>query len=78
MKESRLNELMAKEDISLNEIMEVLGATLQSLSRHCKEIKLSLEEIENKINKLESEKDQKNLYGFIVDDEPDQDLCQIK
>jgi hypothetical protein len=34
---------------------------------------LSLEEIENKINKLESEKDQKNLYGFIVDDEPDQD-----
>ena len=49
MKESRLNELMAKEDISLNEIMEVLGATLQSLSRHCKEIKLSLEEIENKI-----------------------------
>ena len=81
MKESRLNELIEKsktEKISENEMLEVMAATLQSVSRHSKEIKYKLDQMTELL--FEIKKEMKNdsigtvLTGWgKIEEEPDQD-----
>lgn len=74
MTESRLNELLNKsknECISNEELFEVVAATLQSVSRHSKDIKAKLDELEKKIDDLLDDNNE-SFFGRIVE-EPDQD-----
>ena len=81
MKESRLNELIEKsktEKISENEMLEVMAATLQSVSRHSKDIKYKLDQMTELL--FEIKKEMKNdsigtvLTGWgKIEEEPDQD-----
>jgi hypothetical protein len=74
MTESRLNELLNKsknESISNEELFEVIAAALQSGSRHSKDIKAKLEEIDKKIDILIEETNE-SFFGRIIE-EPDQD-----
>ena len=79
MKSSRLDELMSKENLTISELAEICGSTLQSLSRHSNEIKSKLKDVENKIDALEKKID--DIYRFqpvfgviseMEDEEPDQ------
>lgn len=77
MKESRLNDLIEKcknQDITNNELMEVLSSTLQSLSRHSKEIKAKIDEQNIKLDKIIDmlENSPEQFFGRIIE-EPDQD-----
>jgi uncharacterized protein YnzC (UPF0291/DUF896 family) len=74
MTESRLNELINKsktDSITNEELFEVLAATLQSVSRHSKDIKSKLDDIDKKINTLMEETNE-SFFGRIIE-EPDQD-----
>lgn len=82
MKEYRLNELIEKlneDEISNNEILEVVAATLQSVSRHSKDIKYKLDQMTELL--FEIKKELKNdtassilkVWGKIEEEEPDQD-----
>ena len=78
MKESRLNELIEKsktEDISNNELFEVMAATLQSVSRHSKDIKYKLDQMSELLfemkKELKSNVNSLNGWGKI-EEEPDQ------
>lgn len=74
MTESRLNELLNKsktDSITNEELFEVLAATLQSVSRHSKDIKSKLDDIDKKINTLMQETTE-SFFGRIIE-EPDQD-----
>lgn len=71
---SRLDELMNKvkeNKIDLNEIAEICGETLKSLSRHSNDIKIKLSDIEKKLAQIESEliniKNDKPVFGIIDD-----------
>jgi hypothetical protein len=79
MKESRLNELIEKakqEEITNNEILEVMAATLQSVSRHSKDIKYKLDQMTELM--FEIKKELKNEVNHLtgwgkIEEEPDQD-----
>ena len=79
MKESRLNELLEKanqEQITNNEILEVLASTLQSVSRHSKDIKYKLDQMTELIFEVKKElkNDVNHLSGWgKIEEEPDQD-----
>ncbi len=81
MTEKRLDDLIEKsslEQISNEELLEVLAATLKSTSRHSKEIKQKLLSIENDLNEIKKKIEQPKFainWGKIEDDEeePDQD-----
>lgn len=80
MKESRLNELLEKSkqsEISNNEILEVMAATLQSVSRHSKDIKYKLDQMTELLFEIKKEiKNDVNhsvLTGWGKIEEPDQD-----
>jgi hypothetical protein len=76
MTHSRLEELISNPDITNQELAEILGATLLSVSKHAKEIKITLNPIDTKLEVIK-----KNLYileeksnfgfGIIMDDEED-------
>ena len=81
MTESRLNELIEKsksEKVSNEEILEVMAATLQSVSRHSKEIKQRLDQLTDLLIEIkqdvsiESSAVLLNGWGKI-EEEPDQD-----
>ena len=81
MTESRLNELIEKsksEKVSNEEILEVMAATLQSVSRHSKEIKQRLDQLTDLLIEIkqdvsiESSAVLFNGWGKI-EEEPDQD-----
>ena len=79
MTESRLNELINKsktDSITNEELFEVLAATLQSVSRHSKDIKSKLDDIDKKINTLMEETNE-SFFGRIIE-EPDQDWSGLK
>ena len=50
MKQSRLDELMNKEQLSTTELGEICGSILQSLSRHSNDIKNKLKDLEKYIS----------------------------
>lgn len=79
MKQSRLDELMTKENLSTAELGEICGSILQSLSRHSNDIKNKLKELEKRIDKIENKMTDvykfQPAFGIITDmeeDEPDQ------
>ena len=64
-----LNEKIEKETISLSELAEICSSALESSSRHSKDIKNALKNIEDKLNALE---DKSNLgFNVILEDEED-------
>lgn len=79
MKESRLNELLEKanqEQITNNEVLEVVASTLQSVSRHSKDIKYKLDQMTELM--FEIKKELKNDFNHLngwgkIEEEPDQD-----
>lgn len=74
MTQVRLDEILSKENISNNEIAEILGDMFVSSSKHFKEIKGQIktltdevEELKKEIQKLENKS---NLgFGIILDEE---------
>lgn len=74
MTQARLEELLSKENISNNEIAEILGDMFISSSKHFKELKgqvntltEQVEELKKEIQELESKS---NLgFGIILDEE---------
>ena len=80
MKQSRLDELMNKEQLSTTELGEICGSILQSLSRHSNDIKNKLKDLEKRIEKIEEKTD--GVYNFqpafgvisdLEEEEPDQE-----
>lgn len=78
MKQSRLDEILKKENVSNEELAEILGSMFVSVSKHMKEVKTKLEYLESKMNSIENiaEKTIQNVpvFGVITDfedDEPD-------
>lgn len=81
MKESRLNELIEKsktEKISENEMLEVMAATLQSVSRHSKDIKYKLDQMTELLFEIKKEIKNDSIGTVLtgwgkIEEEPDQD-----
>lgn len=81
MKQIRLDELMNKaadEKITLSEVAEIVGACLQSFSRHSNDIKAKLTLLEEQTYVLEEKLDmilnnQSPAFGVIVDDDDELD-----
>jgi hypothetical protein len=79
MTQARLDELIAKannSEIEVNEVAQICGAILESVSRHSKDIKSRLKVLEDKMSYIEERLDliQKNTspaFGIIIDDEED-------
>ena len=79
MTQNRLNDLNEKIEnntITLSEVAEICSAALESVSRHSKDIKGALKNIEEKIFDIEEkiqELDNKSNLGFsvIIEDEED-------
>lgn len=76
MTHSRLEELISNPDITNQELAEILGATLLSVSKHSKEIKSALNAIDTKLEVIQKKLDlleEKSNFGFgiIMDDEED-------
>ena len=79
MKQTRLDELNEKiknSEISIIEVAEIVSATLESSSRHSKEIKSRLSSIEENLNDMNKKLDKilNNLspaFGVVIDDEED-------
>ena len=82
MKQIRLDELMNKaadEKITLSEVAEIVGACLQSFSRHSNDIKAKLTLLEEQTYVLEEKLDmilnnQSPAFGVIVDDDDLDDI----
>lgn len=82
MKQIRLDELMNKaadEKITLSEVAEIVGACLQSFSRHSNDIKTKLSLLEEQTYVLEEKLDmilnnQSPAFGVIVDDDDLDDI----
>lgn len=74
MKQTRLDEILAKKDeVSISELAEICGATLLSISRHCTEIKNKMAAIEKKLNDMELKIKELDCnfnpaFGVIVED----------
>lgn len=71
-----LNEKIEKETITISELAEICSASLESSSRHSKDIKNMLKSIEEKLSVLEEkiqELEGKSNLGFsvILEDEED-------
>lgn len=71
-----LNEKIEKETITISELAEICSASLESSSRHSKDIKNILKSIEEKLSVLEEkiqELEGKSNLGFrvILEDEED-------
>ena len=81
MTQNRLNELnekIQKETISICEVAEICSASLESSSRHSKDIKNILKSIEDKLayieEKIQELEDKSNLgFGVILEDEEDEE-----
>ena len=81
MKQIRLDELMNKaadEKITLSEVAEIVGACLQSFSRHSNDIKAKLTLLEEQTYVLEEKlemilNNQSPAFGVIVDDDDELD-----
>lgn len=81
MKESRLNELIEKsktEKISENEMLEVMAATLQSVSRHSKDIKYKLDQMTELLFEIKKNINSEQMSTILngwgkIEEEPDQD-----
>ena len=76
MTHSRLEELITNPDITNQELAEILGATLLSVSKYAKEIKSTLNAIDSKLEVIQKKLDlleEKSNFGFgiIMDDEED-------
>ena len=76
MTHSRLEELITNPDITNQELAEILGAILLSVSKHAKEIKSTLNAIDSKLEVIQKKLDlleEKSNFGFgiIMDDEED-------
>ena len=76
MTQQRLEELLEKSDLTNQELAEILGATLLSVSKHSKEIKSALNAIDTKLEVIQKKLDlleEKSNFGFgiIMDDEED-------
>jgi hypothetical protein len=79
MTQSRLDELKDKiksDTIVLSEIAELCSETLETVSKHSKDIKSKLSNIENQLELLKKEiqemNEKSNLgFGVILDDEED-------
>ena len=79
MTEARLNEILSKaenEEISNNELLEVMAATLKSLSRHSKDIKSKIDKMEEMINGIKGNSNYFESWGKIIED-PDQEWSGI-
>jgi len=75
MKQSRLDELMKKENISNEELLEVVGAMFVSMSKHFNEIKNKLNDTNEKLNYIEDNigKSIQNIPIFNVISEMDEE-----
>lgn len=81
MTESRLNELIEKsksEKVSNEEILEVMAATLQSVSRHSKEIKQRLDQLTDLLIEIKQDVSVESSAVLLngwgkIEEEPDQD-----
>lgn len=79
MTQNRLNELnekIDKETITISEVAEICSASLESFSRHSKDIKNLLKGIEKKLSVIEEKiqelEGKSNLgFGVILEDEED-------
>lgn len=78
MKQSRLDELMAKDEINNKELMEVIGSMFLSMSKHNNELKTKINDLNNRIDYIEESilKSLQNVPVFNVisdmeEDEPD-------
>ena len=77
MTQTRLNDLLdkAKNDlISLNEVAEICGATLQSNSKHAKDIKDLLTKLNNRLDTLEQKinylyENNSPVFAAVLEDE---------
>lgn len=71
-----LNEKIEKETITMSELAEICSSSLESSSRHSKDIKNMLKSIEDKLSliqeKIQELEDKSNLgFGVILEDEED-------
>ena len=79
MTQARLSELMSKAQeskIEINELAEICGAILESVSRHSKEIKSRLKNLEDQVNTISTKleeiaENQSPAFGVILEDEED-------
>ena len=77
MTQTRLNDLLdkAKNDlISLNEVAEICGATLQSNSKHAKDIKDLLTKMNNRLDTIEQKinylyENNSPVFAAVLEDE---------
>ena len=74
MTHNRLEELLANPDINNQELAEIIGAALLSISKHSKDIKTTLQTIEKEIAVIQKKLDlleEKSNFGFgiIMDDD---------
>lgn len=71
-----LNEKIEKETITMSELAEICSSSLESASRHSKDIKNMLKSIEDKLSliqeKIQELEEKSNLgFGVILEDEED-------
>lgn len=78
MKQSRLDELMKKEEINNQELMEVMGAMFLSMSKHLNELKTQVTDLNNRMAFIEENIRQTiqnipvfNIISDMEEDEPD-------
>lgn len=77
MTQSRLNDLLDKaknNEITLSEVAEICGATLQSNSKHAKEIKDLLNKINTRIDNIEQKinflyENNSPVFAAVLEDE---------
>jgi hypothetical protein len=77
MTQTRLNDLLekAKQDvISISEVAEICGATLQSNSKHAKDIKDLLHKLNNRLDILEQKinflyENNSPVFAAVLEDE---------
>ena len=76
MTQVRLEEILSKENISNEELGEILGDMFISFSKHFKELKNQMsslsEEIDNLKKEIQALEDKSKLgFGIILEDEED-------
>lgn len=78
MKQTRLDELMTKDNVTNEELMEVIGAMFLSMSKHSNDVKSKINELNSRIDYIEENilKSLQNVPVFNVisemeEEEPD-------